>query len=435
MLTELDKDEMVASVASRHPDGNQHSHMHRNSLSPLRIALLTGGQDPHYAVGLATALMGQNVRLEVIGGDEFDLPVLKENPRARFLNLHGSQAGASRIAKIGSILEFYARLLRYAVTAKPRVFHILWNSKLQKFDRTLLMLFYRLLGKKVVLTAHNVNAGKRDGTDSWLNRLTLRCQYALTNHIFVHTQKMRDELVDGFHVKKQKITIIPYGVNNVLPYTSLTTEEARRQLGLSESERVLLYFGAIKSYKGLQYLVEAFQQIASEGDYRLIIAGERKKGSEDYWRSINRTIEDHPSRKKILKRIAFIPDAETEIYFKAADVAVLPYTDIFQSGILFVAYNYGTPVIATDVGSFAEDIIIGKTGFICVPRSSDDLARTIQMYFDTDLFRNLAHRRQQIRDFVISGHSWDTVAEMIRNAYCQVLGRDPQEYKEGFQWR
>ena len=82
---------------------------------------------------------------------------------------------------------YYLRLLKYAVVAKPRIFHILWNNKFELFDRTLLMLYYRLLGRRVVLTAHNVNAAKRDGRDSLLNRLTLWVQYRLSDHIFVHT--------------------------------------------------------------------------------------------------------------------------------------------------------------------------------------------------------------------------------------------------------
>ena len=269
--------------------------------------------------------------------------------------------------------------------------------------------------------------------DSWLNRFTLKCQYDLTNHMFVHTSKMKEELASDFGVRAEKVTIIPYGVNNVLPYTGLATEDARKRLGLGSSEKVLLNFGAIKTYKGLEYLVEAFQQIASRGNYRLIVAGERKKGHEEYWDSIQRKIESHPSRDRVLQKIEFIPDAETEIYFKAADVAILPYTDIFQSGILFVAYNYGTPVIATDVGSFAEDIVSGRTGFVCRPRNADDLARTIESYFETDLFRELEHRRQEIRDFVISGHSWDTVAALTKSVYAELLELKPAE--ESFQWR
>ncbi len=391
--------------------------------SPLSIALMTGGQDPHYAVGLGTALMDQNVFLDIIGSDEIDLPAFQGNSHAHFYNLHGSQKSESIARKIGAIVGLYARLVRYALTAKPKIFHILWNNKLPVFDRTLLMLVYKLAQKKVVITAHNVNAGKRDQNDSWLNQITLKCQYKLSDHIFVHTTKMKDELMCDFDVEAQKVTVIPYGINNAVPFTELSSEEARRALGLKSDEKVLLYFGAIKQYKGLEYLVTAFHQIAERGDYHLIIAGERKKGHEEYWESIRQTIERHSSRHKIMQQIKFIPDAETETYFKAADVAVLPYTDIFQSGILFVAYNYGLPVIATDVGSFSEDIVEGKTGFVCRPRDSDDLATKIEGYFETDLYRQLNVRRQEIRDYTLSGHSWSTVARMTRNLYSNLLGR------------
>ena len=97
---------------------------------------------------------------------------------------------------------YYAKLIRYAATAKPRIFHILWNNKFEFFDRTLLMLYYRLLGKRIVLTLHNVNAGRRDSKDTRLNRLTLRIQYRLADHIFVHTEKMKLELIEEFGVAR-----------------------------------------------------------------------------------------------------------------------------------------------------------------------------------------------------------------------------------------
>jgi D-inositol-3-phosphate glycosyltransferase len=389
----------------------------------LDIGLLTGGQDRHYAVGLGLALMEQNFALDVIGSDEIDGPEFQGNPRVRFRNLHGTQQSASMPRKISRIVVFYARLLRYALTAKPRIFHILWNNKVPLFDRTLLMLFYKLAGKNVVFTAHNVNAGRRDGKDSWLNRITLTCQYKLADHIFVHTKNMKNELVNEFDVEAHKVTVIPYGINNAVPFSALTRREARRELGVRNDEKAILYFGAIKRYKGLEVLVAAFQQIAALGDYRLIIAGERKKGYEEYWRSIQQMIDRDPNRGKVLQKIEFIPDPETEIYFKAADVAVLPYTDIFQSGILFLAYAYGLPVIATDVGSFSEDIVEGRTGFICKPGDPDDLAATIRRYFDTDLYGELEHRRQKIRDYALSKHSWDIVADLTRDVYLKVLKR------------
>jgi D-inositol-3-phosphate glycosyltransferase len=390
--------------------------------APLEIGLLTGGQDRHYAVGLGTALSAQDLALDVIGSDEVDGPEFHGNPQVRFRNLHGGQQNASLTGRISRVLIFYARLFQYTLTAKPRIFHILWNNKIPIFDRTLLMLFYKLAGKKVVLTAHNVNAGRRDKKDSWLNRATLSCQYKLTDHVFVHTKKMKDELVGEFNLEGNKVTVIPYGINNAVPFSELTQQEARRKLGLRNDEKVILYFGAIKVYKGLENLVAAFQQIAARGDYRLIIAGERKKGYEEYWRTIQQMIERDPSREKVLQKIEFIPDPETEIYFKSADVTVLPYTEIFQSGILFLAYAYGLPVIATDVGSFSEDIVEGATGFICKPRDPDDLVTTIQRYFESDLYRELENRRQEIRDYTLSRHSWNTVANVTRDVYSKLIG-------------
>ena len=231
---------------------------------------------------------------------------------------------------------------------------------------------------------------------------------------------MKDELIGEFDVKTEKITVIPYGINNAVPFTELPGEKARQQLGLRNSEKVILFFGAIKRYKGLEYLVAAFQQIAERGDFRLIIAGEQKKGYEDYWRSIEQAIELHPSRKKIKLEIRFIPDAETETYFKAADIAVLPYTEIFQSGILFMAYNYGLPVIVSDVGSLSEDVIEGKTGFVCRSQDPDDLAKMIEYYFESDLYRSLDHRRQEIRDYVLARHSWATVASLTKDVYSDL---------------
>ena len=81
-----------------------------------------------------------------------------------------------------------------------------------------------------MLTAHNVNAGKRDSNDTYLNRVSLSIQYRLADHIFVHTQKMKTEIKKHFGVHDRAITVIPFGVNNALPETDLTSVEAKRRL-------------------------------------------------------------------------------------------------------------------------------------------------------------------------------------------------------------
>ena len=388
----------------------------------LQAALLTGGQDPHYAHGLAMALVANGVQVDVIGSDAIDSPQMHSTPGLRFFNSVGDTQEGNPAARIKRVLLSYARLMHYAATSKAGVLHILWNNKIQFFDRTLLMLYYKALGKKIVLTAHNVNAERRDSKDSPWNRFTLRTQYALAGHIFVHTKKMKDELQTQFHVPGRAVTVIPYGVNNAVPQSALTPAEARKRLGMAEDEKVILFFGAIKIYKGLEYLVAAFQKLASRNPgLRLVIAGERKKGHEKYWSAIKQAIDAGPNHERILQKIEFIPDAETELYFQAADVAVLPYTEIFQSGILFLAYSFGLPVIATDVGSFREDIIEGRTGFLCRPRDANALAEAIEKYFASDLFRNLPLRRREIRDDTFAQHSWEAVGEISRQVYEGLL--------------
>ena len=284
-------------------------------------------------------------------------------------------------------MVYYGRLIRYAATAKPKIFHILWNNKFEFFDRTVLMLYYRLLGKRVVLTAHNVNAGQRDANDSWRNRLSLKIQYRLSDHIFVHTEQMKSALFSSFGVAGDKVTVIPFGINTTVPNTSLSSSDARRRLGLGDLDRALLFFGNIAPYKGLDCLIAAFLEASrKDGNYRLIIAG-RRKGSDDYWRQIQETINRSGLSDRIVQRIEYIPDEQTEIYFKAADVLVLPYTHIFQSGVLFLGYGFGLPVIAADVGSLREEIVEGETGFVFKRGDSAALAEAIARYFESDLFR------------------------------------------------
>ena len=128
----------------------------------LRVALLTGGGDKPYALGLAGALTSEGVSVDFIGSDDLNVPEVVNNPRVNFLNLRGrSTLGSKFNGESYRVLGYYCRLIRYAATAKPKIFHLLWNNKFELFDRTVLMLYYRLLGKQVVFTAHNVNAGKR----------------------------------------------------------------------------------------------------------------------------------------------------------------------------------------------------------------------------------------------------------------------------------
>jgi D-inositol-3-phosphate glycosyltransferase len=396
-----------------------------SSAPDIEIGLLTGCQDRPYAFGLAMALVSKRVAVDVIGSDELDSPELHVTPNLRFLNFRGNQHERTNIAtKLWKLAVYYARLMRYASRSKPRILHILWNNKIELFDRTLLMAYYKLCGKKIAFTAHNVNQARRDAKDSLMNRLTLRIQYELSDHIFVHTKKMKDELCQDFGVDEKTVTVIRHPVNNAFPDTDLTPAEAKRQLGIDENEKAVLFFGRLRPYKGLEDLLSAFQLLtAKHCNYRLIIASEPKKGSEDYRNEIERIATTAFKPGQVILKIQFIPDGEMELYLKAADVLVLPYKNIFQSGVLFLSYSFGLPVVATDVGSFREEIVDGSTGFLCRPADPADLASAIETYFASDLYENLPVRREELKEYAEANHSWNAVADLTRNAYAEMLGR------------
>ena len=401
---------------------------HPQQALEIEVSLLTGAADKPYAFGLATELAAEEVVLDVIGNDELDCPEFHGSPKLNFLNLRGDQnPNVSGFRKALRVLNYYLKLIRYAAGAQPRIFHILWNNKFKHFDRTILMLYYRWLGKKVVLTVHNVNAETRDSRDSWWNRLTLRLQYQLSDHLFLHTEKMRDELIEGFGVARDRTTVIPFGINNAVPNTDLSSREARARLGIRENEKVILFFGHIAPYKGLEYLVAAFRKVAlKQGEYRLVVAG-RPKDCEKYWQEILDSIRDEVRDARILLRADYIPDEETEVFFKAADVMVLPYRYIYQSGVLFLGYSFGLPVLAADVGSLKEEVVEGKTGFVFAPENSEDLARVIENYFASDLYKELSSRRRGIIDYANERNSWHVVGELTRGVYSKLLHHETQE--------
>jgi D-inositol-3-phosphate glycosyltransferase len=390
----------------------------------ISVSLLTGGSDKPYVFGLATELSSKGVSLDLIASDELDSPEFRGISRLRFLKLRGDQnPHVSLWKKTSRILSYYFRLIRYAATAKPRIFHILWNNKFLHFDRTLLTYYYKLLGKRVVLTVHNVNTEKRDNKDSALNRFTLRIQYRLADHLFVHTEKMKQELIGEFGVQATRISVIPLGINNFAPQTDLTPAEAKRQLGIRQDEKAILFFGRITPYKGLEILVEAFQKSLPPADkYRLMIAGRPEEATEaTYWGPIREVLREDVHKGRVLLRAEHILDAETELYFKAADVLVLPYRNIYQSGILFLGYSFGLPTLAANVGSLKDEMIEGRTGLLFKPEDPADLAKAIEKYFASDLYRDLGLRRKEIRDYARQGHDWNIVGQATLDAYGRLL--------------
>jgi glycosyltransferase involved in cell wall biosynthesis len=388
----------------------------------LKISLITGSVDPHYQLDLLKGLIAQGIKVDFIGSDAMKDSEVIKNGGVQFYNLRGDQSPNAKIQdKIIRILKFYLKLIIYAAKTDSKLFHIQWLNKFIHLDRTVINIYYKILGKKLVFTAHNINAGVRDGNDTFINRLTLKFMYKIVDHIVVHTKKMKIQLIEDFMIRETKVTIIQHGINMVVPNSDLTRKQAKEKLNLKYNEKIVLFFGNITPYKGLEYLILALVHLKERiNNFKLIITG-RIEMPKAYWEKIERIIERNNLNKYIIKRIEFIPDEEIEIYYKSADVLILPYKHIFQSGPLFLAFNFGLPVIATDVGSLREDIIEGKTGFVCKAEDPDDLAEKINLYFKSDLYKNLEENRGKIIKYANEKYSWEKIGEKTYDVYKGML--------------
>lgn len=390
----------------------------------MRSTIILGGQggDIYYELGLLQGLINNGLSVEIIGNNAMGKSEVVKHPQVTFFNLREDQnPGASLYKKFVRIMKFYARLIWYAMTTKSRIFHIQWLNKFLFFDRIILNLYYKALGKKLVFTAHNVDSRERDGSNSFYNRITLKAMYHIYDHTIVHTPEMKEQVEKWFNVKPEKVSVVPYGINNMVPKTGLKASDAKRNLNLEPDQKTLLFFGFIAPYKGLDILMNALPRVRDEiANIKLIVAGNIKNKSADpYWLEIEDIVRKNDLEPNLIQHIKFIEDDEIETFFAAADVLVLPYRYIFQSGILFLSLNYGLPVIVADVGSLKDFVEEGKTGFVCEPNDQELLSKCILEYFESDIYRNLEEHKEWIFNYANEKYSWDKIGKITSDIYAQ----------------
>ncbi len=321
------------------------------------------------------------------------------------------------LIKFNNVVKFYFLQFRYILNHKPRIIHFQWLDRFILVDRVLLPVLARLCRHKVVLTVHNINAAKRDDRDNLFNRTSLRILYRTAHLLIVHTPQSKIELLKEFNVKESKISVVKHGMNNRVTRKGITSAQSRDILKTGATEKVVLFFGNIDHYKGLDLLIESLNFLSNDflADFRLLIAGNSKIA--EYTNSIVEKIDKSGFKDKISHRIGYIPDQEVEQYFMAADCILLPYRNIYQSGVIFMAYAFGLPVIVTDIGNFRNDISEGETGFLIPSNKPEDLSKAMEAYFCSDLYKNLPETREQIKEWAWKNYSWDSIGAETRKLY------------------
>ena len=183
---------------------------------------------------------------------------------------------------------------------------------------------------------------------------------------------------------------------------SLSLQEARSHLGLPQQDKIILFFGFIRHYKGLDILLEAMA-LLKDTDIKLMVAGEFYEDEAPYLEKI----KSLGLEEKLILRTHFISDSEVRYYICAANAVVQPYRSATQSGVTPLAYHFEKPMIVTDVGGLPDLVPDGKVGLV-TKADPASLAATIRKYFETGEERFLPHLREEKKKY-----SWEIMMNNI----------------------
>lgn len=255
-------------------------------------------------------------------------------------------------------------------------------------------------GARVLAVVHNALPHEPRPGDHALMRYLLKA----TDGLVVLSDSVRADLarlgVDEARTPVRQVRHPVYDhFGDPLPKT-----EARQRLGLPADAPVLLFFGFVRAYKGLDVLLDAMPRVVERvPDARLIVAGEFYEDEAAYRERAA------PLGDAVRFDADYIPDADVATYFSAADVVVQPYRSATQSGVAQIAFHFARPVVTTDVGGLAETVPDSEAGLVVPPEDPAALADALVRFFDDDLAEILAEgvRRERER------YSWDHLLDAI----------------------
>lgn len=334
------------------------------------------GFEENYTLGFVKGLAANGVKFCVISCDGDHDRLVRAGIDC--VNLRGSQSEKrSALDKVANLAGYYLALIRFLLRHKRSVVHMtgIFRNKLVLVEGLALNFCLKWFSAKYIYTAHNTLPHSR--ADSRFFQFVYRWVYRVPDVILVHTARAKQELVARFGVPEGKIRVISIGLNEEMPLTTLEPAAARARLGIQAAEKVILFFGKLDEYKGVDLLIPAFAKLELPGK-KLLLAGSFP--NPEYRARVLRAIDSSPAKDCIVLHEEYVPNEDVEIFFKTCDVLVLPYRNIYQSGLVFLSLRFGVPVVATDVGSLRE-FIDNETGVVAETNDVDGFAAALARFF------------------------------------------------------
>jgi glycosyltransferase involved in cell wall biosynthesis len=313
---------------------------------------------------------------------------------------------------VESCINMAALLARFTIS-KPDIVHVQWIPLVRRLPFEMWFLkAVKKLGIKLVYTAHNVLPH-----DTGIELVPIfRNVYRGMDAIICHTEEAKSRLIREFSVDPERVTVIAHGP--LLHDAKLRSVQASKaQLSVPENKVLVVWQGIIRSYKGLDFLLESWSKLdALRLNAHLLIAGTGESGLLE---AIKEQVHRLRLQESVRLDFKFIPDEELPTYYQASDILVYPYKEVTTSGALMTALAYGKPIVATALPAFREVLRDGKTALLVnygdVNGLVDALTRLIQ---DSKERERLARRIAASDKFE---NSWTHIARQTRRLYTAVL--------------
>lgn len=373
----------------------------------------------HYAFQLCRALAGAGAHVTLLTARNYELAELAHpfrveasidlwdpKPAGRVSNAPWAVAWR-KVRRAGRALRHYRQWLqqiRRVGELAPDV--VIIGDIRFPFDLFPLLLLRRK-ARVLVDLCHNVHPFAAGGglfdRSRW-NALFYRRIYRLFDRVFVHFERNRKEFAESFG---REPGVIVHGNEDIfrdLQHAGCNAATLRQRLGIDAKEKVVLFFGTLSHYKGIDVLLDAFPAIRRDTGARLVIAG---FPAPDF------DLRAHQARGG--DGITWVPEyvdsGEVVAWMELASVIVFPYRDIYQSGALHVAQTFGVPIVASAIGAMKDVVEDGKSGVLVTPENADALAAAVtRLLHDRDLAQRLG--AQAARD-AQGPFSWTTIASRI----------------------
>lgn len=366
-------------------------------LAARPVVCLSHGFQINYERGFCNGLAAQGAAVTLVSSDRTDRTNLL--PAVRTVNLRGSQdEDRPRWLKAANQLRYHLAVMAYALLRRRATLHVIGLLVPLVWCGVLQGLWFRLVCRRYVLTVHDVLP--HDAHTEWNHRLC-RIAYRLPHRLVVHTPRMRDTLVADFGIAAANIVVMEHGIE---PRANRGPEAAPQT---DPALPLLLAFGIVVPRKGTDILLEALRGLSFP--VRLVIAGHCPDAM--FRAQLKALIAAHPLRERIEWLDRFVREDEVEALFTEAAVALLPYHYIDQSGVLFQALRFGTPVVATKVGQF-ERYVGADVGELAEPGDADSLRQALERWG--------ARRQALSREHIAAigrGYEWPITVLALRAAY------------------